>query len=773
MTTVPNIVPSTVMVESYNNKIKRIINYKDDDVVSWTVYSSGDAGLTPVSVVLRNGDTKSFDTMRYSLSEVLNPNEDGFVLLNRAAMDIYMQDYPGSEVGFQEKVALASNVDLDNDELLFSSEFEHTLLFWGLTNNFIPPQEITVTDISKEQNVIDYIATLGSTFISSSKVAAKENSLGFIGEVNVLVTNDLAFEPPVEEVTRKYDLDKATNCGIPGEWHVYLERETADMSDFDFEASLSSLMGGELYSPGGLNLYHIDLEKTITHDGVNSTYTITPVDKSIENEAGGTLNIVYKEQVPLDLSAITNIDEPGKFEYPYYIRWGWTTQTAGQIADSWFYAWGTPQNIAYKYSRFNKEMADDVDVPEGYKAVRITPAEDSNRFRTIGELILLVKELDTDPVTINRVQLNDGGFFGPYYETGTWSVPPNYDIEMELMRMADQIVTQQSSGYFMNPVQTVRLQDIVLTEDNGIVTVKPHPNSIWIRASGEHKVTLIVDESLVGVDRDYDAFDLNTVTNVDVPGTWTIPMAKADGFDTEGSTYLTDALSQISAMYPDYDLILDDIDVQVDPSQLTIRPKYDNLPCRTKGYLQIKAEYPKTDLSLITNNDVPGTWTHLAPSDRAYLGAMSYDVTSNIEKELKLGLNSYYIEKQTIDETSFKLFPKTSEPLPKTMMGELIVNYTVMPPPPPRIDLTLLTNNGTPGTWTYTTNDLDDSSGIRAGIFAALSQELLDNHSTVVVDSDYSVWSGSNTDIRISASDQTIHSPIMGQVNVTVVLAEL
>lgn len=677
MSTVLNVTPSTVMVESYNNKLEKIINYKDDDILSWTINGPATAGLVPVAVTLRNGDTKMFNAMRYNLSDILSPNEDGYVLLNRAAMNVYMQDYLDLAVGFQKQIADASGVDLENDELLFSNEFEHTLLFWGITGNFIPPQEISVIDISKSQTVIDYVATLNTNIVSTNTIAAKENSLGFVGEIKVLVIDDDAFEPPIEEVVRKYDLDKATNCGIPGEWHVFLERETADMSDFDFEVDLTRLMNGEFYIPGGLNITNTELQRTISHDGINTTYTITPVDKSIENEVGGTLDIVYKEQVPFNLSIITNNDEPGAFNYPYHIISEWNTQTAEQIGQAWFYAWGGLQNITYKYSRFKYETADDIVTPEGHKAIRVTPADDTNRFRTIGELILFIKELTEAPLPITILQLNNGGFFGPTNQQGKWSVPPGYDIELEMMRMADQIVTQQNSGHQPWPTDIVKVQDIVLTEVDGIVTVKPHPNSIWIRVTGVHTVKLIVDETLTGVDRDYEAFDLSLVSNVDIPGTWTVTMAKGEGFDTTDATYFTDALTAISALYPDYNLIIDDIVADRTTTQVQVTPKFDDKPCRTKGFLKIVAEYPKIDLSLITNNDTPGTWTHITSPDRTYTSQMRFDVIAAVEQQFNLGIEASYIDFAVINSTSFKLFTSASAPLPAATTGELIVNFTI------------------------------------------------------------------------------------------------
>lgn len=181
--------PSGVMLDSYNSRISKLMKYKPSDVVSYELVDSTATGKTVANVTMSNGNVEPVVIMRYNLNEVLVPNAAGYVILNTSTFESAVLDFPGGMAGLSDVIARASGVDLGDRDMLGSLEFEVSLTLWILHEVFIPPTEITLTQITNEPGVIEYTANLTESAYAAFNVQANADALGYTGSVKlVLVT---------------------------------------------------------------------------------------------------------------------------------------------------------------------------------------------------------------------------------------------------------------------------------------------------------------------------------------------------------------------------------------------------------------------------------------------------------------------------------------------------------------------------------------------------------------------------------------------------------
>lgn len=181
--------PSGVMLDSYNSRISKLMKYTANDIVSYELVDSTATGKTIANVTMSNGNVEPVNVMRYKLNEVLVPNADGYVILNTSTVESAVLVFPGGMAGLSDVIARASGVDLGDSDMLGSLEFEVSLTLWILHEVFIPPTEITLTQITNEPGVIEYTASLTESAYAAFNVQANADALGYTGSVKlVLVT---------------------------------------------------------------------------------------------------------------------------------------------------------------------------------------------------------------------------------------------------------------------------------------------------------------------------------------------------------------------------------------------------------------------------------------------------------------------------------------------------------------------------------------------------------------------------------------------------------
>lgn len=202
MINVPNAIPSTLMIESYNNKIKKLLKYGNLSTLTWVVLGDNTPGETDVVITLPTGNTKTVTINRVDISATLGANEFNVTELNS---DLYDNVEDISEI--QRAVAEASNLNIKNNTTLYSESFAMSVLLWVTKSVYVPPQDIVLTKIVKAVGDVSPVQKL---------LTISDDSLGYVGSVIIETQSNSDAGGPT--VVTEHDLSTMTNNGVPGTW---------------------------------------------------------------------------------------------------------------------------------------------------------------------------------------------------------------------------------------------------------------------------------------------------------------------------------------------------------------------------------------------------------------------------------------------------------------------------------------------------------------------------------------------------------------------------
>lgn len=710
MINIANPIPSAIMLESYNSKIKKLLKYGNKDSITWEIVAGDMAGPSDVVFTLPGGVTKTTSIIRTEISKELPADEDGYVKVDTDNINLN----PELE-NIQNDIIAASNISKSDFATIYSEEFAMSVLIWVSKGIYIPPQDMILTDLEvPEPNGLidlddgligsDDIVEAVARIVKLTKVTIKSTSLAYVGEITVANTTVAGVSAPAETV--EYDLSQITNCGIPGQWNysynftgMYSEQHAvnsitntifdiiATQNDFHFEWNTTSnekdydfLEPGKvsyIIKPareGGTYRFLNELRLVITQDSEVKEQITNITHRQIDNTARGpngrrgiTVSNALSDQDIIDqISASLAQPVFNDTRYP-------------QPTNSWFIP--------------PLDLASMVDITINGTEFWVQPKPEFEYKELVGLLIFTVTRTNTpiEPYTVTSVLGKDSTDI-------VYDINPTYSSEDAAYAAILSIVKQVM--FISN--RNVTVKDLVSTVNDNVITIVPTPEADGVLVNCNVVITL---NPLVPRE------PLLVLNDLGVNGVVTIPQPD---FDAEGYSFravVEEILLEATISAGSDEVIdLDSMEVTFGESwnggnMIILNPKLDTqlIGSLNIKYSDIRPAVMHTDLSTISNIGKPGKMMLPKsrepgeyPSTELLTYAMS-QVTSgtiNVNKAIVHG---------TYENKVLTIVPGYGGQ-PGTTVGRaeaIFVNYNTEGQWVTTLNLSEITNADTPGIWNY------------------------------------------------------------------------
>lgn len=300
---------------------------------------------------------------------------------------------------------------------------------------------------------------------------------------------------------------------------------------------------------------------------------ITDVDDVITRPTWATGQEEPIESLPntLNLSTMTNVDEPGKWVWKSYSPDGWDREyiIRNAMRDILIMI-ATVENI-FDIEVLVNYAEDTSNVVEGQIAVKATPGQGNRLTTVIGELDIVIEDLGPgDAYSVTTVaNLGNQNLIQTGYGRYTVSVPEvttdNEIIEMYEMMVTNPIYNKiyRSEG-LNNPSRKDNRGNLTYEFDGDLLTVRPTPEAEYVKAVGVSYIT---------INRHQNPVEPVTVTqllsNLPVDGTYNVsPDLSADDIEFN----IVQSIVGAHAFDPKHKLTSTDLVVTNDGSIVTIVP---------------------------------------------------------------------------------------------------------------------------------------------------------------------------------------------------------
>ena len=689
MINIPNVIPSTLMIESYNNKIKKLLKYGNTGAVKWQVIGGGIPGETEVVLTLPSGNTKSVRVERFDIAKVLSANSNDEVLID---IDAYYNIQNAAET--QKAIAEASNLNIRNNSVLYSEEFAMSNILWLTKGVYVPPQDMQitlVTDATSQSNGVRKVLTIN------------ENSLGYVGVVTIVMQSEHAPEQPT--VTKEYDLSTVSNIGEPGKWHwkcyspdgwdkdyiiksamddilttiAVIEDIPALIELITYTEDTSSVIEGQVtlkVTPDKGNLlakFVGELDVVIEDLGLGDPYSVTNITYSRNEYFTPTGTGRYSVTVP---EVTTNADIIEMYEMmfsnPVYNR---VHRSEGLDNPSWL------DRRGYLTYEFNDNVL----------IVRPTSEVEFNKVIGLQYITINRHKDPVEPATVTEV-------LSELPIDGTYNVSPDLTVEDINYNIVKSIVDK----YAFNPKHKVTSADVVVVNDGSIVTVVPSEQSAGVYVNIDAMLTL---HKVIEVE---PVLDLYTIHNATIDE----PDYDAPDYSVENVVMqvINAKLVELGKGDVDIDLSKMNIKYQLDWNRWHVSVQYALLDSQLDGSFNIriantKPAVKRTDLSSMSNIGKPGqmmlskqfapkSWVNQEDLSRIFANA-----TIGTFVDESLGDNRSV---QPNYSNGLAVLTSSSVVKPGTVIGELrviYVDYTETGTWLPKLNLSEVTNIDQNGTW--------------------------------------------------------------------------
>lgn len=430
---------------------------------------------------------------------------------------------------------------------------------------------------------------------------------------------------------------------------------------------------------------------------------ITNVDDVITRPTWATGQGQPIENLPntLNLSTISNVDEPGKWAWKSYSPNGWDREymikyTMRDILRMI----ATVENV-YDIDVLVDYVEDTSNVVEGQIAVKATPGRGNRLTTVIGELDIVIEDLGPgDPYSVTKVSdLGNHNFIPTGYGRYTVSVPEvttdNEIIEMYEMMVTNPIYNRiyryESSN---NPLLEDKRGNLTYEFDGNLLTVRPTPEAEYVKAVGVSYIT---------INRHKNPVEPVTVTQLlsDLPvdGTYNVsPDLTADDIEFN----IVQSIVSAHAFDPKHKLTSTDLVVTNDGSIVTV------VPAEQSAGVYVNIDAMLTLHKVIETEVVLNLNTiHGAVIDEPDYDAPDYSVDKVVlevinAKLAELGKSDVVIDLSKVN-MSYQLewnrwfVSVQSALLDSQLNGTLYIEITNTKPAVMRTDLSSMSNIGKPG----------------------------------------------------------------------------
>lgn len=689
MINIPNAIPSTLMIESYNNKIKKLLKYGNTDAVKWQVVGGDSPGETEVVLTLPSGNTKSVKVERFDIAKVLSADLEGEVLID---IDAYYKIQNTAET--QKVIAEASNLNIRNNNVLYSEEFAMSNILWLTKGVYVPPQDMhitIVTDATSQSNGV------------KKQLTINENSLGYVGGVTIVIQSANAPQEPV--VSKEYNLSTMSNIGEPGKWHWKSYSPDGWDKGYIIQNTMRDILTmiatvEDIPDVNGLITY---IEDTANSVEGQTAIKVTPGQGNPLSTVIGELDVIIEDLGMGDVYSVANVaysnsqrfTPTGTGRYSVSVP---EVTTNADIIEMYETMFSNPL-----YNRVHR--SESLDNPtwldrRGYltyefndNVLTVRPTPEAEFKKVIGiQYITINRHKDpVEPVTVTEV-------LSELPIDGTYNVSPDLTIEDINYNIVKSIVDK----YAFNPKHKVTSADLVVVNDGSIVTVVPAEQSAGVYVNIDAMLTLhkVIETEVV--------LNLNTIYYpvIDEPD--------YDALDYSVDEVVLQIINAKLAELGKSDVVIDlskmNMHYQLDWNRWYIRVESALLDSQLDGGFTIemtntKPAVMRTDLSSMSNIGKPGQM--MLSKEFAPKSWVNQEDLSRIFANATIGT---FVDESLGDNQSIQpdynnglaVLKSSSVVKPGTVVGELrviYVDYTESGTWLPKLNLSEVTNIDQNGVW--------------------------------------------------------------------------
>lgn len=696
MINIANPIPSEIMLESYNSKIKKLLKYGNKDSITWEIVAGDMAGPSDVVFTLPGGVTKTTSIIRTEISKELPADEDGYVKVDTDSVNLN----PELE-NIQNDIIAASNISKSDFATIYSEEFAMSVLIWVSKGIYIPPQDMILTDLEvPEPAGVNPVTSI----VKLTKVTMKSTSLAYVGELTVANTTTGGDSAPPKTV--EYDLSQITNCGIPGQWN-YSHDFTGSWSEEGDVEIITGIVFGIIATQNNFDFKWGIVSSEKDYDFLEPgkvSYIIKPVSEGDTYRFLNELRLVITKDTELEESVFNITQYPiDNTTYAVSGRRGITVSNAlsdQDLIDQIFASLAQPVSndtihpqYTNTYNMPPSDLASMVDITINGAEVWVQPKPEFEYKKIVGLLIFTVTRTNTpiEPYTVTSVLGKDSTDI-------VYDINPTYSSEDAAYAAILSIVKQVM--FISN--RNVTVKDLVSTVNDNVITIVPTPEADGVLVNCNVVITL---NPLVPRE------PLLVLNDLGVNGVVTIPQPD---FDAEGYSFRAVVeeilLEAVIAAGSDEVIDLDSMEVTFEESwnggnMIILNPKLDTqlIGSLNIQYSDIRPAVMHTDLSTISNIGKPGKMMLPKsrepgeyPSTELLTYAMS-QVTSGTIDVNKVDAGGTYENKVLTIVPGYGGQPGTT--VGRTEV--IFVNYNTEGQWVPSLNLSEITNTDIPGTWNY------------------------------------------------------------------------
>lgn len=709
MINIVNPIPSVVMLESYNNKIKKLLKYSNGEDVTWSVNDSDVPGEVDVTINLPGGSTRVVKVVRSDISTKL-PNDVGF---DYVTVNVDVVDSNANIAFIQNEIMKASNINKANYDMIYSSEFAMSVLLWVCKGIYIPPTDMILTEVNNE--VPETLPPLGellpelgepvpeTEIIKFTEVKIKSNSLAYVGSVRIAHVSNITDNVPTEMA--EYNLSEYTNVGKPGQWEVNYDINSAWREEWavnDIATMILGVIGTEVDFQPEWNMLTATKDLEFNVPGKIS-YIVTPSSETPLFRLVGEFRLTITQTAGGVVDRAPNVSELNIPNVSYGNSGRRTATINTKLTDEQLLSQvQTAIASAYKndissgntltQDDLNLGVLDLVDITITGDVVRVEPKPEYAYLKVNGLLLISINRVDADIELINVTSV-----FGKESTEFTYRVNPVLTDDQIKYNVLSDIL----KPHMLAVANTLTIDDLVVTIEGNTLTVTPTAEAAGIKINCNVVVTinrLVARTPIVNLNALYN-YEMpepdKTVENYDFKNV--VENLLLDLVVAAGSDEIIDIDSMVLSYEDDWN----------GGYVMVPFPEMDYPVIGTVHfrYTDIRPVNTHTDLSSISNISKPGTMIVSKTLAPKYSSVSVGDLIKvlNVATE-----GTFDINKLSFDGTySNRLLNVKPNPngQPNAIIGELNVLYATFDNSGnwiPALNLSEITNNDVPGVWDFT-----------------------------------------------------------------------
>lgn len=201
--------PSDIMLESYNESIRKQLLPMNFKVESYSTVTSDIEGVSDTTLVMESGESRTFPVIRQNLSSLFTANEKGYCIIDAVQYKTFSGEYDGGQAQVIELLRQTTALNYPG-EVVVNPALEKALAWLWITKKiYIPITEIDVISFIDDPYVDSYNKTNEKVTVAAFELIAKSDAIAFTGSVKLMYTHPIVIEG-FEFTVMSPDLDSSS-----------------------------------------------------------------------------------------------------------------------------------------------------------------------------------------------------------------------------------------------------------------------------------------------------------------------------------------------------------------------------------------------------------------------------------------------------------------------------------------------------------------------------------------------------------------------------------